>query len=77
MTSSVSVSFGAEQLRLQSQQGHNLLGCEGETWITKVYTLTGTICRDKAIRLLFNENCRSDSPKPFYYFVYVSCIVVT
>ena len=61
MTSAVSVSFAAEQLRLNLQQGHLLLGCAGETWITKIYTIIGVIVRDKAMRLLFDEDCRSTS----------------
>ena len=48
--------YVSEQLRLTRRQGHNLLACEGESWITKSYVVVDHVIRDKEMRILTNPD---------------------
>ena len=68
IASCVSVMYASEQLRLNRRQGHNLLACEGESWIAKTYTVVDYVIRDKEMRILTNPDnmskfCLSSSRK--------------
>ena len=54
--------YASEQLRLNRRQGHNLLACEGESWIAKTYDVVDYVIRDKEMRILTNP----DNMSKFY-----------
>ena len=55
--------YAAENLRLTRRQGHNLLACEGESWIAKTYAVVDYVIRDKEMRILTNP----DNMSKFFY----------
>ena len=63
IASCVSVMYTSENLRLTRRQGHNLLACEGESWITKNYAVVDYVIRDKEMRILTNP----DNMSKFFY----------
>ena len=74
MIKPVSINAGVEFYRIRQSRDRNMLNCDSPTWFTGVYTLAGTVCRDKTIRLISNpENMSKGSQIPFLYRICSVC----